>query len=144
EAGVAGVLLDQEERCGLLAATVPSCGLRRGQALDQPLGKREVAVALEGDRERVDGLLRDEDVPLCGIPCAGAAARPVVAFLTRERRRAARAVHDPDLPLCAALVGGGQRLDDLLCGAAFLQEGKSVRPVPGICVRLGRDRADVW
>ena len=55
---VAGVLLDDEQRRRLLAAAVAACGLRGGEALDQPLGEREVAVLLEGHGERVDGLLR--------------------------------------------------------------------------------------
>ena len=54
EARIAGVLLDDQERRRLLAAPVAAGSLRGRQALEQPLGQREVAVALERRRERVD------------------------------------------------------------------------------------------
>ena len=98
EAGVAGVLLHDEQRCGLLAAAVPSCGLCRGQALDQPLREREVAVCSKVPRARRPSPARPGCSPAL-LPGAGAAARPVVALRAGEGRRPARGVHHPDLPL---------------------------------------------
>src|SRR5438309_688003 len=47
ELRVAAVALDHEERGGLLAATVASGALRRGEALDQPPLERQVRGRLE-------------------------------------------------------------------------------------------------
>ena len=45
EAGVAAVALDDEQRGRLLAAAVAAGGLRRGEALEQPLGERAARVS---------------------------------------------------------------------------------------------------
>ena len=83
EARVAAVALDDEERRRLLAAAVAARRLRRVEAVEQPLGEREPRGRLERLGERVDGLRRDEDVPLRRVAGAGAAAGPVVALARR-------------------------------------------------------------
>ena len=82
ERGVAAVPLDDEERRGLLAATVAARGLGRSEARQQSLGQRAFC-RLEGLRQRVDRLAGDEDVALGGVPGAGPAACPVVAGRSR-------------------------------------------------------------
>ena len=62
QARVAAVLLDDEERGGLLAAPVAARRLGRVEAVEQPLGERLPAVASNVVGERVDRR-RDEDVP---------------------------------------------------------------------------------
>src|ERR671933_2645076 len=101
EAGVAAVLLDHEDGRGLLAAAVAARGLGGGEALEQPLGERLPGASLEGRRERGDGLLRDEDVPLRGVAGTGLPAGPGIAVAAGEGRAAAAAVDDAELPVVA-------------------------------------------
>ena len=79
EAGVAAVSLDDEQRRRLLAAAVAARRLRRRQTVDEPLGERPPARALERLGERRHGLVRDEDVPLGGEARARDAAGPLEA-----------------------------------------------------------------
>src|SRR5438105_9395577 len=79
-APVPAAAVDDEQGRRLLAAAVAARRLRGGEAREQPLGERLAGAALEGGRERVDGLAGDEDVPLDREPRSGQAARPVVAL----------------------------------------------------------------
>src|SRR5204863_9716860 len=119
ELRVAGVLLDDEGRRGLLATAVAARGLRGGEALDQPLPALEMGVRLERGGQRVDGGFGAQDVPLGRVAVTGAAARPLVARPARERRRAAGAVDDAHLPLVAPLIGRRESLDHLLGRASL-------------------------
>ena len=75
---VAAVPLDDEQRRRLLAATVATGGLGRSEARQESLGQRAFG-RLEGLRQRVDRLARDEDVALGGVAGPDTAACPVVA-----------------------------------------------------------------
>ena len=111
EPRVAGVLLDDQERGGLLAAPVSSRGLRRPQAGEEPLGERPPRARLERLGECVDGGGRDEDVSLGCVAVARTPSGPLVTALAGERRRTAFGVDYTDLALRAAWVRGRERLD---------------------------------
>ncbi len=121
EARVPTVLLDDEQRGGLLATPVAAGGLRGVEAVEQALGERAGA-RLEGLGERVHRRTGDEDVALRGVAGAGAPAGPVVAARARERGCAALAVDDAGLALVATLVGLGQPRERVLGGEAVAQE----------------------
>ena len=72
ETCVASVALDDEDGGRLLASLVPAGRLRCRERLEQALRERSTA-GLERLRERVDGVARDEDVPLRRVAVA---ARP--------------------------------------------------------------------
>ena len=141
--GVAAVALDDEQRGRLLAAAVAAGCLRRGEAVEQPLGERSPGGGRERVDERVDRLRRDEDVALGRVAVAGPPAGPVVALGAGERRAAPGRVDDAELALLAAVVGRRQPLDDLVGRGAAAEELEAVRPVARVRVGLGRDRADV-
>src|SRR5207244_6364937 len=94
EAGVAAVLLHDEQARGLLPALVAACGLGGVEAVEEAGRKGLAGGALERHGERIDRLLRDEDVALGRIAVAGSAARPLEALLAGERRGASLAVDD--------------------------------------------------
>jgi hypothetical protein len=143
EARVAAVLLDHEQRGGLLAAPVAACVLRGGEALEQPLGEGFSGRGLERVGERVDGLGGDEDVPLRRITGAGAPARPVVALGARERCASAGRVDDAQLAVLAALVRAREALDHPVGREPIAQQREPVRPVARVRVRLRRDGSDL-
>ena len=88
QVSVARVLFDYQQRGRLLTAAVAAGLLRGGQALDEALGQRQVSVRLEGHRQRVDGLSRDEDVSLCRIAVSRPSSGPLVALRAGVARRA--------------------------------------------------------
>ena len=88
-----------------------------------------MCVRLERDGQRVDGLLRHEDVSLGRAAVAGAAAGPVLAFLTGEGGRTSGAVDDAELvlPLVADSVGLQPDTRDLTTQLATrLDQGSSL------------------
>ena len=97
EAPVAAVALDDEQRGGLLAAPVASRRLGGGEAAEQPLGERCAADAVKAAASSVDGLLRDEDVPLSGEARARRFRPPSPCSRRRCRWRSRRAVDDAEL-----------------------------------------------
>ena len=137
------VPLDHEQCGGLLAAAVTAGGLRRGEAVEEPLGERLAGGGEERLHERVDGFRGDEDVALGRVEVGGAAAGPVVAGGAGVRRAPAGRVHDAELALVAALVRRRQELHDLGRAVAGPQQVEPVRPIARVRVGLGRDRADV-
>jgi hypothetical protein len=68
EAGVALLGPDHEDRRRLLAAKVSPGGLSCVEAVEQAFDEWLSRGRLEGLGERVDGLGRDQDVPLRCIP----------------------------------------------------------------------------
>ena len=141
EAGVAAILLHDEERGRLLAAAVAAGSLSGVEAVQEPLLERPADGLLEGLGEGVDGCAGDEDVPLRGVARPGAAPGPALALLAGEGRAAALPVDDAELPVLPLLVGRGQALDDLLGGEALPQQRQAVRPVAGVGVGLRSDGA---
>src|SRR4029079_4559932 len=123
---VTGVLLDDEERCGLLAAPVGSCRLGGVEAVEQTLRERAGA-GLEGLGDGVDRLFGDEDVSLRGVALAGAATCPVEAFRAGVAGAATPAVDDAELAVIAAVVSGRQALDDVVRAQALAQELEALR-----------------
>ena len=73
---VATVALDDEERRGLLAASVATCGLGGGERIEEAFGERLARARLERLDKRVDRVAGDEDVPLRRVGVAGAATCP--------------------------------------------------------------------
>ena len=140
---VAAVLLDDEQAGRLLAAAVAAGGLGGVEAVQEAERERLPGRPLEGVGEPVHRGLRDEDVALGRVAGARPAAGPRVAAFAGVRRRASLAVDDAELPLRAALVRGGQPLDDLLGRESLAEQRQAVRAVARVRVRLRRDRADV-
>ena len=144
QARIAAVAFDDQEGRGLLAPAIAARRLGCCEALEQALGERPPRGSRECRRERGDGLLADEDVPLGRVARAGSPAGPVHALRAGEAGAASVRVDDAELAVVAAVVGGGQARDDLLGGQSLAEECKAVRAVAGVRVRLGRDRSHVW
>lgn len=142
EPRVALLRADDEKTGRLLPAAVATGRLRRVEAVEKALGKGPAGCRLECLGERVDGLGRDEDVPLRRVPRARSAARPVAAAVARVRRGAPLAVDDAELSLGAAVVRLGQLPDDVLGRRSRTQQRETVGPVARVRPGLGRDRAD--
>src|SRR5207244_2202198 len=145
--------LDDEQRGGLAAPAIAARRLGGVEAVEQALGQRSPAGRLEGGGERLDRLLRDEDVALGRVARPRPAAGPVEAARAGVARAPALRVDDAELALGAALVRGGQLRDDLLGRKPLPQQREALRAVAGIRVRLrgngshvrlgpGDDRAD--
>ncbi len=134
--------IGDEQSGRLLTAPIAPGRLARREGSEKPLGKRELVAQLERARERVDGRRRDEDVPLGGVPGAGAPAGPLEAAGARERRGPTRGVDHAELALLAGPVGTCQASDDLGGGEPLAKQREPVRPVGDPRSRLRRDRPD--
>ncbi len=116
---VAAVLLDDEQRCRLLAAAVAAGRLGGREALEQALRERLSVRGRERRCQRGDRLLADEDVALSGEARPGESARPFHARGARVGGAAAVGVDDADLAVGTAVVRVGQAGDHLRGGEAL-------------------------
>ena len=121
ERGVPAVALHDEQRRGLLAATVAARRLGRGERLEQPFRERAARRGLERLGERVHGRAGHEDVPLRRVARPGAVSSPFEAAGAGPRRAGARPVHHADLPAVALIVLGREQVHDLACREAVTQ-----------------------
>ena len=141
EAAISACLTHDEQRGGLLAATVASRALPRRQRLHQPM--RQTALRLlESLGERAHGILADEDIALRGEVRPRHPTRPGKAVRASKSRRAPLRVHNPNLALLWAIIRARQRGDSLLRRLALRQQVEATRAIARVRPGLRRHRAD--